>query len=149
MLKKMWHQKSQKEQSAPGNSSSLKLEQNVVWLLVWLVILVNTLFFSVTASLRTAALRTHPLSMLLISLFRLCNQHREGWAAVWLESFTCHPKTSTGKWNRQQHEEEEMKQASLSILSWNFKNVHQRAEAEAELEKERTDRKEIEAAGAT
>lgn len=30
-----------------------------------------------------------------------------------------------------------MKQASLSILSWNLENVHQRAEAEAELGKER------------
>lgn len=70
----MWHQKSQKEQRAPSNSSSLKLEQMVVWLLVWLLILVNMLFFflflSVTASLRMTALRTHPLSVLLISLFR-------------------------------------------------------------------------------
>lgn len=42
--KTLWHQKSQKEQRAPSNSSSLKLEQMVVWLLVWLLILVNTLF---------------------------------------------------------------------------------------------------------
>lgn len=36
-LKKMWHRQSQKEQRAPSNSSSLKLEQMVVWLLVWLL----------------------------------------------------------------------------------------------------------------
>lgn len=33
----LWHRKSQKEQRAPSNSSSLNLEQMVVWLLVWLL----------------------------------------------------------------------------------------------------------------
>lgn len=43
-----------------------------------------------------------------------------------------------------------MKQASLSILSWNLENVRQRAEAEAELKKERDRQKGgEEAAGAT
>jgi hypothetical protein len=36
--KTLWHQKSQKEQRAPSNSSSLKLEQMVVWLFVSLVV---------------------------------------------------------------------------------------------------------------
>lgn len=35
--KTLWHRKSQKEQRAPSNSSSLNLEQMVVWLLVWLL----------------------------------------------------------------------------------------------------------------
>ena len=45
--KTLWHQKSQKEQRAPRNSSSFKLEQMVLvgCLLVWLYILVDTLFF--------------------------------------------------------------------------------------------------------
>lgn len=37
LKKSLWHRKSQKEQRAPSNSSSLKLEQMVVWLLVWLL----------------------------------------------------------------------------------------------------------------
>lgn len=65
--KTLWHQKSQKEQRAPSNSSSLKLEQMVVWLLVWLFILVNTLF-SVTASLKMTAFENpSPLSVINIS----------------------------------------------------------------------------------
>lgn len=65
--KTLWHQKSQKEQRAPSNSSSLKLEQMVVWLLVWLFILVNTLF-SVTASLKMTAFENpSPLSVINFS----------------------------------------------------------------------------------
>lgn len=37
LKKSLWHRKSQKEQRAPSNSSSLKLEPTVVWLLVWLL----------------------------------------------------------------------------------------------------------------
>lgn len=37
LKKSLWHRKSQKEQRAPSNSSSLKLERTVVWLLVWLL----------------------------------------------------------------------------------------------------------------
>lgn len=75
--KKLWHQKSQKEQRAPSNSSSLKLEQMVVWLLVWLFVLVNRLFFSffgnffVTASVKKKdrqLLKTRPLLLSLIVL---------------------------------------------------------------------------------
>ena len=66
--KPLWHQKSQKEQRAPSNSSSLKLEQMVVWLLVWLSILVNRLFFSVTASLKMTAFENPaPLSVVNFS----------------------------------------------------------------------------------
>lgn len=74
--KTLWHQKSQKEQRAPSNSSSLKLEQIVVWLLVWLLILVNTLFQCNCLFKNGSVENPSPLSVISFFLDYVINRER-------------------------------------------------------------------------